>query len=104
MYKDDKYVKFFKEILWPSPVAEKWTAILVDRLRLLVLRDHGGVFTDIDVKFVRSFEDVLMKEMSLDTTFFAGLRRLDGEAPMLEVSTSFTKTHAASLTEHAYNL
>ena len=52
----------------------------------MVLRDHGGVFTDIDVEFVRSFEHMVATELPHRTTFFAGLRREPDEVTMLEVT------------------
>ena len=79
-------VRYIKESIWPSPIADQTVAILTDRLRLLVLRDHGGVFTDIDVEFVRSFEHMVATELPHSTTFFAGLRREPDEVTMLEVT------------------
>jgi len=85
-YADDPYVRYYVNVIVPSPNGEKWTAILADRLRLLILRDHGGVFTDIDVEFMRTFEPVLADELAPDTHFFAGLRRQAADVPMLEVA------------------
>jgi hypothetical protein len=81
MYKDDPYVGRYRQ----SNLGTETVALLVDRLRLLVLRDYGGVFCDIDAKIVRPFE-VLIQKIPFQTTFFAGIRRIEDNDHMVEVA------------------
>ena len=42
-YKDDKYLQNYTK----EPELYKW-AFICDRIRLLLLRDHGGIYVDVD--------------------------------------------------------
>ena len=50
----------------------KW-AFIADRIRLLLLRDYGGVYVDIDAEPIRSFNNILSK-LEPHHTFFSGLK------------------------------
>lgn len=68
IYKDDP---FLQEYL-TDPDVYKW-AFIADRIRLLILRDFGGVYCDLDAKPVRSF-DIILNNLSEKITFFAGMK------------------------------
>ena len=67
-YKDDifisNYLKKQDKVPW---------AFICDRLRLLILRDEGGIYLDVDCEIVKSFDNIL-KELSDNISFFCGAR------------------------------
>tara|TARA_A200000159_G_scaffold164614_1_gene195088 strand:- start:3710 stop:4345 length:636 start_codon:yes stop_codon:yes gene_type:complete len=67
-YKDDEYLQSYLK----DPKLYKW-AFICDRLRLLLLRDYGGVYVDVDAKPIRPF-DMILKELPPEPTFFSGLK------------------------------
>jgi hypothetical protein len=67
-YKDDPFLQSYLT----NPELYKW-AFIADRVRLLLLRDFGGVYCDLDAKPVRSFDEIL-KKLSPQHTFFAGMK------------------------------
>lgn len=68
LYKDDvflqEYIKF--------PEIYKW-AFIADRIRLLLLRDYGGIYVDVDCNPIQSF-DVIFEKLNEDHTFFSGMK------------------------------
>jgi hypothetical protein len=70
-------------------------AFITDRFRLLLLRDYGGVFCDVDARLVKSF-DSLLKKLPPTTTFFAGMRDLEGVMPnaIVEVAVMGSAKHS----------
>jgi len=68
VYKDDIYLKSYLK----DPESYKW-AFICDRLRLLLLRDFGGIYVDVDAKPIRPFDNIL-KKLHPEHTFFAGLK------------------------------
>lgn len=69
-YAEDPYTA------WMLAMGEKM-AFVVDRLRLLILRDQGGLYCDVDCFAVRPFRllDALWNDQTVD--FVAGLRSPD---------------------------
>jgi len=69
-YKDDPYVEWMRE------TGER-TAFLVDRLRVLLLRDEGGLYADVDCYPVRPFKmlDYVWNDPRVE--FVAGMRNPD---------------------------
>tara|TARA_Y100000033_G_C2736403_1_gene106108 strand:- start:413 stop:1054 length:642 start_codon:yes stop_codon:yes gene_type:complete len=68
MYKDDPYlINYLKK-----PDVYRW-AFICDRIRLLLLRDYGGIYCDADCKPVQSF-DIVLNQLSENITFFTGLK------------------------------
>lgn len=67
-YKDDPFLQNYVK----NPEIYKW-AFICDRIRLLLLRDHGGIYVDVDAKPIRSFNRVL-ERLSPQHTFFAGMK------------------------------
>ena len=51
--------------------------IISDRVRLLLLRDFGGVYCDVDAMPVRPF-DVILRQLGPQHTFFSGLKPSQG--------------------------
>ena len=68
-YKDDPFLQNYIK----NPSLYKW-AFIADRLRLLLLRDFGGIYVDVDAKPIKSFNSVLNK-LHKNTCFFGGVRR-----------------------------
>jgi hypothetical protein len=68
LYKDDPFLQNYVK----EPEVYKW-AFIADRVRLLLLRDFGGVYCDIDAKPIRPF-DLILDELSEQHTFFAGMK------------------------------
>tara|TARA_B100000513_G_C11899820_1_gene185035 strand:- start:197 stop:814 length:618 start_codon:yes stop_codon:yes gene_type:complete len=68
-YKNDKFLQNYIK----DPNLYKW-AHISDRLRLLLLRDFGGVYVDVDAKPIRPF-DVILEKCSNEHTFFAGIKK-----------------------------
>jgi hypothetical protein len=66
-YAHDPYVKFMVD------KGEKW-AFIADRLRVLLLRDEGGIYVDCDAMPVRSFDSIgrILDNPKVD--FVTGLR------------------------------
>ena len=68
LYKDDPFLQNYLK----DPELFKW-AFICDRVRLLLLRDYGGVYCDVDAKPIRPF-DMILKELHPEHTFFSGLK------------------------------
>ena len=67
-YKDDEYLQNYTK----DPELYKW-AFICDRIRLLLLRDHGGIYVDVDAKPVQSF-NVVLDKLSPQHTFVSGMK------------------------------
>ena len=68
LYKDDVYLQEYVK----DPQLYKW-AFIADRIRLLLLRDFGGIYCDLDAKPIRPF-DLILDGLSPQITFFAGMK------------------------------
>jgi hypothetical protein len=68
VYKDDPFLQNYIK----NPDLYKW-AFICDRIRLLLLRDFGGIYVDVDARPIRSF-DVILEKLHPNHTFFAGLK------------------------------
>lgn len=68
-YKDDVFLKNYLK----NPQFYKW-AYISDRIRLLILKDIGGVYADVDVKPIKGFNFIFNK-LNKNTCFFGGVRR-----------------------------
>ena len=78
LYANDIYLQaYIKE-----PETFKW-AFITDRIKLLLLRDFGGVYIDVDAKPVKSF-DVVMDKLEDKHTFFAGMKTFDVQSSLIE--------------------
>ena len=77
-YADDIYLQaYIKE-----PDTFRW-AFIADRIKLLLLRDFGGVYVDVDAKYIKSF-DVVMDKLEEKHTFFAGMKTYDVQSSLIE--------------------
>ena len=63
-YKDDKFLINYRE----KKIDNRY---ITDRLRLLILRDFGGIYIDVDADCIRSFNSILNK-LNSNISFFAG--------------------------------
>ena len=67
-YEDDifisNYLKKQSRVPW---------AFICDRIRLLILRDEGGIYLDIDCELIKNFNNILEK-LSDNISFFCGVR------------------------------
>jgi len=68
IYKDDEHLQTYVK----DPDIYKW-AFIADRIRLLLLRDFGGVYVDLDAKPIRPF-DLILQQLGPQHTFFAGMK------------------------------
>tara|TARA_Y100001972_G_C7667481_1_gene338017 strand:- start:11569 stop:12291 length:723 start_codon:yes stop_codon:yes gene_type:complete len=71
LYKNDRYLQHYIK----QPDIFKY-AYISDRIRLLLLRDFGGVYVDVDAKPIRPF-DLILDKCSDKITFFAGMKMTD---------------------------
>lgn len=69
LYKDDPFLQNYIK----NPEIYKW-AYIADRLRLLILRDFGGIYVDIDAKPIRSF-NIILNQLNENVQIFAGMRK-----------------------------
>jgi hypothetical protein len=72
LYKEDPFLQNYIQ----DPELYKW-AFISDRVRLLLLRDFGGVYCDVDAMPVRPF-DVILNQLGPHHTFFSGLKPSQG--------------------------
>jgi len=77
-YADDEYLQAYIQ----DPDTFKW-AFITDRIKLLLLKDFGGVYVDVDAKYVRPF-DIVMYKLEDKHTFFAGLKTFDVQSSLIE--------------------
>jgi hypothetical protein len=68
--------------LWTHDETFRW-AFITDRIKLLLLRDFGGVYADVDAKYVRPFDNILEK-LNEKQTFFAGMKTYDVQSSIIE--------------------
>ena len=68
LYKDDPFLQNYVK----EPDLYKW-AFIADRIRLLLLRDFGGIYCDLDAKPIRPF-DIIVDNLNPKITFFAGMK------------------------------
>jgi len=68
IYKDDKYLQNYTS----DPDLYRW-AFICDRIRLLLLRDFGGIYVDADAKPIQSF-DLILDKLHPDITFVSGMK------------------------------
>ena len=68
LYKKDTFLQNYRK----EPNIYKW-AFITDRIRLLLLRDFGGIYCDLDAKPIRPF-DTIIDGLNSNITFFAGMK------------------------------
>lgn len=78
LYKDDIFLKAYLE----DADTFKW-AFIADRIKLLLLRDFGGVYADVDAKPIRPF-DLVLDKLNKEHTFFAGMKTYDVQSSLIE--------------------
>ena len=72
VYKDDPFLQNYIK----QPEVYKW-AHIADRIRLLLLRDFGGVYVDVDAKPIKSFDSSIFLKLNKNISFFAGYRNIN---------------------------
>jgi hypothetical protein len=77
-YADDIYLQAYLQ----DPDTFKW-AFITDRIKLLLLRDFGGVYVDVDAKYIKPF-DLVMDKLEEKHTFFAGMKTYDVQSSLIE--------------------
>jgi hypothetical protein len=96
LYADDAFVKAYTR----SQYSEKTVAFAADYFRLLVLRDYGGVFVDVDsVLYNRELGfELVMQQLLPSHQFFVGMRKLaDNPGTVIEVAALGSAPHGAAL-------
>ena len=78
LYKDDIFLKEYIK----DPDTFRW-AFITDRIKLLLLRDFGGVYVDVDAKYVKPF-DLVLEKLEDKHTFFAGMKTYDVQSSLVE--------------------
>lgn len=94
--------KDYEYILWGNELYDKYyndkfiqnyrknedffkPAYISDRFRLLLLREYGGIYVDVDAKIVRSFNNILDRlDDSID--FFAGMRNKINKGALIDIT------------------
>jgi len=77
-YADDVFLQAYLR----DPDNFKW-AFITDRIKLLLLRDFGGVYVDVDAKYIKPF-DLVLEKLNGTHTFFAGLKTFDVKSSLIE--------------------
>lgn len=68
IYPEDPFLQNYIK----DPDLYKW-AFISDRVRMLLLRDYGGIYCDVDAKPIRPF-DTLRNQLTPSHTFMSGLK------------------------------
>lgn len=68
LYKSDPFLQSYTK----DPALYKW-AFIADRIRMLLLRDFGGIYVDVDAKPIQSF-NLILDQLQPHQTFFTGLK------------------------------
>eukprot|EP01050_Picozoa_sp_SAG11_P000908 SAG11_NODE_33_length_22289_cov_12.857999_39_plen_212_part_00 len=79
IYKEDKFLQNYKK----DPKTFKY-AYICDRVRLLLLRDYGGITLDVDCKIIKDF-NVVLNKLNENITYFAAVRRFINKGATIEV-------------------
>ena len=79
-YKNDKFIQNYKK-------KEKLfkPAYISDRFRLLLLKEYGGIYVDVDARIIRSFNNILDK-LDNHTDFFAGMREKENRGALIDIT------------------
>lgn len=83
LYPNDKYLNHYLT----NTNLYKW-AFIADRVRMLLLRDYGGIYCDLDSKPIRSF-DIVLNKLHKEHTFFGGVRPMrenNNMPPLIDVT------------------
>ena len=83
IYSNDKYIKHYLT----NPHIYKW-AFTADRIRMLLLKEYGGVYCDLDAKPIRPF-DFILDRLNENHTFFGGVRPFqehNNTPPLIDVT------------------
>ena len=92
-YKDDKYLQNYTK----EPELYKW-AFICDRIRLLLLRDHGGIYVDVDAKPVKSFNTVLDR-LTPQHTFVSGMKPSQENNTLIDCTVYIAATYSSMVNE-----
>jgi len=71
-FKDDPYLKAWKDKINSEYLLQP--AFISDRVRLLILKEMGGIYVDIDALAIKPF-DTLLDKLHDKITFFGGATR-----------------------------
>lgn len=71
LYSDDEFLNHW--MTHPDPGGHLKWAFISDRIRLLLLKDFGGIYVDVDAQPIRSF-NLVLEELPAEPTFFAGMK------------------------------
>ena len=93
LYKDDI---FLQEYL-TDPELYKW-AFICDRLRLLLLRDYGGIYCDVDAKPIQSF-NIVRNSLSPVHTFFSGVKPSQKNSTLIDCTVYGSAPHSRMIYE-----
>ena len=99
VYKDDPFLQNYIK----NPDLYKW-AFICDRIRLLLLRDFGGIYVDVDARPVRSF-DLILEKLHQNHTFFAGLKPSQENNTLIDCTIygSAPRSRAVTVCLNTYN-
>jgi hypothetical protein len=93
LYKDDKYLQSYLI----KPKLYKW-AFICDRIRLLLLRDYGGIYCDVDAKPIQSF-NVVRDSLSSMHTFFSGMKSSQKNNTLIDCTVYGSAPHSRIIYE-----
>ena len=83
IYPNDKYIQHYLT----NPHIYKW-AFTADRIRMLLLKEYGGIYCDLDAKPIRPF-DFILDRLNENHTFFGGVRPFqehNNTPPLIDVT------------------
>lgn len=93
LYKDDIFLQNYVK----EPEVYKW-AFIADRVRLLLLRDFGGIYCDIDAKPIRPF-DIILEQLGEQHTFFAGMKPTQEHNTLIDCTVYGSTPHSRIINE-----
>lgn len=93
LYKDDKFLQNYLT----NPDLYKW-AFICDRIRLLLLKDYGGIYCDVDAKPIQSF-NVVRDSLSPMHTFFSGMKPSQKNSTLIDCTVYGSAPHSRIIYE-----
>ena len=93
LYKDDKFLQNYLT----NPKLYKW-AFICDRVRLLLLRDYGGIYCDVDARPIQSF-NIIRDGLSPIHTFFAGMKSYQETNTLIDCTVYGSAPHSRMIYE-----
>lgn len=82
-FKNDPYLKDWKDKINSEYMLQP--AFISDRVRLLILKEMGGIYVDVDALPIRPF-DTILNQIHSNANFFAGVRTNSEHGNLIDVT------------------